>query len=101
MYTNEERPRLGADDSRFEVSRPGLLTKILTATAGAVMLVGAFMISLVALAAIAAVGLVAGLYLWWRTRELRRRMREQMRQRPPGGQIIEGEVIPDDTTPSP
>ena len=59
--------------------------------ASAVVLVVAFMFSLVILAAVAAVALVAGTYLWWKTRALRR----QMRERPPGGHVIDGEVIRD------
>jgi len=34
-------------------------------------------------------GAIAMSYLWWRTRELRK----QMRNHPPGGVVIEGEVI--------
>ncbi len=55
------------------------------------MLVLAFMFSLVIFAALAVIALLAGSYLWWKTRALRR----QMRERPRGGRIIEGEVIRD------
>jgi hypothetical protein len=44
-----------------------------------------------ALAVLVAVGLLGVGYLWWKTRDLRR----QMRERPPGGRVIEGEVIRD------
>lgn len=76
--------------------RPGLLQKILGAFAGVVILAGAFMLSVVVLAIVAAAGLVGGIYLWWRTRELRKQLRERMRnQPPPGGRVIDGEVIRD------
>ena len=56
------------------------------------MLVVAFMVSLLFFAIVAAAVLVIGGYLWWKTRELRK----QMRERPPGGRVIDGEVIRDD-----
>jgi hypothetical protein len=49
-------------------------------------------LSLFVIAAGALAAVVAGSYLWWKTRELRRRIREQ----PRGGRIIEGEAIRDD-----
>ena len=55
------------------------------------MLVVAFTISLLVFAAVAAIALVVVGYLWWKTRALRK----QMREHPPGGRVIEGEVIPD------
>jgi O-antigen/teichoic acid export membrane protein len=76
---------------------PGLLSRLLAFAMGAVLLIAAFTVSLVVFA-IALVGaLVIGGYLWWKTRELRTRMRE----RPPGGHVIEGEVIRKDEAPRP
>jgi Flp pilus assembly protein TadB len=62
---------------------------VLTFATGAVLLVAGLVFSLVvfALAATVAV-LIVGL-LWWKTRDQRR----QMRDRPPGGRVIDGEVI--------
>ena len=57
--------------------------------ASAAVLVVAFMFSILVFAAVATVALVAAGYLWWKTRALRR----QLRERPPGGRIIDGEVI--------
>ncbi|MEO8165633.1 MAG: hypothetical protein ABI619_09570 [Betaproteobacteria bacterium] len=59
--------------------------------ASAAVLVLTFTISLLFFAIVAGIALVIGAYLWWNTRELRR----QIRERPPGGRIIEGEVIHD------
>lgn len=74
---------------------PGLLGKLLAFAIGAVFLIVAFMVSMVVFAIALAGALVIGGYLWWKTRELRR----QMRERPPGGHVIEGEVIRDDESP--
>ena len=73
----------------MRVRAPGLLGRLLTAVASAAVLAVAFMFSLVIFSAVAAIALLGGIYLWWKTRALRR----QLRERPPGGRVIEGEVI--------
>jgi hypothetical protein len=97
MYTNQIRFRIGSSGRRHPAQRPGLLRKLVAAVAGTVILVGLFMLSVVVLAVVAAVGLAGGIYLWWRTRELRKRLREHARARPAGGRVIDGEVVRDDT----
>lgn len=92
MLTNDEL-RLPGNGPQLRARTPGLLSRILTTVAGIVVIVGAFAVSLVVFAAVAAATLVVGSYLWWKTRTLRRQMREQ----PPGGRIIEGEVIRDES----
>lgn len=67
--------------------------KVLTLAVGAVLLVLVFTLSLVLFAVLVAGGLLAWGYLWWKTRHLRRELKKQMRERPPGGRVIEGEVI--------
>ncbi len=74
---------------------PGLLGRLVAFAVGAALLIAAFMVSVVVFAIALAGALVIGGYLWWKTRELRR----QMRERPPGGHVIEGEVIRDDESP--
>ena len=91
MPTNDDRFRLSGNDPRFRAPRSGFLGKILTTVASAVVLVVAFMLSLFIFAVLAAIGLAFGGYLWWKTRKLRR----QMRERPPGGRVIDGEVVRD------
>jgi hypothetical protein len=98
MNTNQIRFRISGNGTQHQVQRPGLLRKLVAAVAGTVILVGAFMLSIVLLAAVATVGLAGGVYLWWRTRELRERLREQARARPADGRVIEGEVIRDTET---
>ncbi|WP_435626767.1 hypothetical protein [Candidatus Ferrigenium straubiae] len=84
-------------------SRPGLLRKIV-AVVWTVALIGlALMFSAVLLTAILIVAVIGGAYLWWKTREIRRLMREQMQNFPPPstqgesevfrGEVIEGEAV--------
>jgi len=68
-----------------------LLAKALTAMASIVVLMVAFIVSFVIFAAVTGLALLAGAYIWWRTRALRRHLREH----PPGGRIIEGQVVGD------
>jgi hypothetical protein len=89
MLTNEERFRLGSNDPRLSAPPPGLLGRIVGSVITAAVLVVAFTFSVLIFTAIAAVALVAGSYLWWKTRALRR----QLRERPRGGHVIDGEVI--------
>ncbi len=91
MPKNDEQFRLPGNDPRFRAPRLGFLGKILTTVATAAVLVIAFMLSLLVFAVVAAIGLTFGGYLRWKTRKLRR----QMRERPPGARVIDGEVIRD------
>ncbi len=67
----------------------GPLGKAIALILGAILLVLGFVFSLVLIAIIAVAGLAAFGYFWWKTRELRKVMREQ----PPGGRVIDGEVV--------
>lgn len=99
------------DYRRSDAPEPSLLGRILGVAAGAVLLLAALMFSVVVFAFALAAGLLAWGFLWWKTREVRRRMREEMeaqrmgqpyggeaqsRDAPQGGRIIEGEAIRDD-----
>lgn len=74
-----------------------MLGKVATFVVGASVVVLALMFSLVAFAVVAVVGAIAGGWVWWNTRDLRKQMQEQMQRqanlRPASGYIIEGEVI--------
>lgn len=71
----------------------GPVQKLFAFVVGAILLVLGLMFSVVVLVALVAVGLAVWAYLWWKTRELRRAMREAPVGRRPGGDIIEGEAI--------
>jgi len=83
--------RIIVDGTQSEVAPPSLLGRIAAVLAGAVALVVAFMFSVVALAIVSVVILVGVGYVWWKTRDLRRRLREN----PPGGRVIDGDALRD------
>lgn len=97
MIQDHPHARIGYRDgamSRFK----NLALKAIVVIGGAVALASAFAISLVILAIALAAVLVSGGYLWWKTRELRRQMRERVPvYSEPPGRIIEGEVISPDS----
>lgn len=55
---------------------PGLIARSLAVIAAAGLAVLTFMFSLVVFSVVVVVGLGVAAWFWWRTRELRRRMRE-------------------------
>ncbi len=79
----------------------GPVAQVLTAILGVLFLAGALMFSLVFFAVIAVAGLVLWGWFWWKTRALRRQIREQMQAQSvemdsapeSEGEVIEGEVI--------
>lgn len=85
----------------------GPLGTALALVTGAALLVLGFTFSLLILAAAAVAGSLGFGYLWWKTRALRKQIREQMDYQAqqhrmgvppmeggsPGGEIIEGEVL--------
>ena len=81
----------------------GLIAQLLTVIGGALVLGAAFMFSLVFFAVLAIAGLIFWLYFMWKTRALRRQMREQLDasarsqacspSAPAAGDIIEGEAV--------
>lgn len=72
-------------------SAPGLLQKLLALLVGAVLLILGFMFSVVVLAVVAVLGAIGFGYFWWKTRALRKAMRE----RPQATIFEEGQVIID------
>ena len=92
----------------YNTPRPtrSLLGSVLAMVMGAVLLVLGFMFSLLFLAAAAVVGVLGLGYLWWKSRALRKQVREQMDDtaqygsvtptadgKAPEGEIIEGVII--------
>jgi Flp pilus assembly protein TadB len=74
---------------RSALAARGLPGRILAVAGGAALLVLGLMFSLLLFAVVAAGALIVWLYLSWKTRGMRRQMREQ----PPGGRVFEGEVV--------
>ena len=73
----------------------GPLGQIFALVAGLILLVLGFMFSLVLLAVFVAIGLTLGAWFFWKTRHLRKAMREAaaMRSPPTDGNVIEGEAV--------
>ena len=97
--TTEEQMKFSQRYARFNTQPQSLLGKLLTLVLGAAFLVLAFMFSLVALAVVAVGGTLLWGWLWWKTRAIRKQMREQgphntdLNREGSSGRIIEGEVI--------
>ena len=75
---------------------PGLLARAIAFALSAALVALAFMFSLVALAVVAIGGLLLGGWLWWKTRALRRQMRDARPVRnaqPARDPIIEGAFV--------
>jgi Flp pilus assembly protein TadB len=79
----------------------GVFGTALAIAGGVVLLAGAVVFSVVLLAVAAVAGVLVGGYLWWKTRSLRRQLREQAETHPgagsqPGGSPRDGTVIEGD-----
>ena len=94
---------------QFSTGLPGqpasLAGRLLGFVGAIIVAILAFMFSLAALAVVAVGGALLGGWLWWKTRAVRKQVREQMARqadlRPGGGYIIEGEVIRRGEQPAP
>jgi len=76
----------------FLTRETGPLKKLVTLISGVVLLLLGLMFSVVVLVGVVVVGLLVLGYLWWKTREIRRVMREAPVNRQ-GGDVIEGEAV--------
>jgi len=83
----QRRVRIIVRNSQGDIEPPGVLGRVAAAIVGAIALVVAFMFSVVALAVVSVIIVIAVGYLWWKTRDLRRHLREN----PPGGRVIDGD----------
>jgi len=89
MPIDPERARFFSQFARRRTQPMSVWQKIVAAVIGGGLFVLALMFSVVLFAVVVTVGLVAWGYLWWKTRNLRK----QMRDNPPDGLVIEGVVI--------
>jgi hypothetical protein len=85
MQPDQEPPQLG----RGAHPPPSLLARILAVAASVAVLIGAVAVSFVLFAVALTVIVAFGIYVWWKTRHLRRQLRTRA---PPGGTVIEGQV---------
>lgn len=87
----------------------GPFAQALTLIIGVIVLGLSLMFSLVVFAVIAVLGLVVGVYFWWKTRAIRTQLRQQMQEPmrgqggprtevPEPGDVIEGEAVRVDET---
>lgn len=90
MTPDDERPRLAGAGTLLGGQQPGPFATVVALAVGGLVLVGVFMLSLVLFTALLAVGAVIGAYLWWKTRDLRKQMREM---REAEGIVIEGQAV--------
>jgi len=74
-------------------TEPSLLGRLFAPIIGAILLVLGFMFSMVLQAFVAVLGLSAFAYFWWKTRALRRALRERAADGGADGQVIEGEAV--------
>ena len=72
-----------------------LLGKALAIVGSMILVVLGFMFSLIVVAVVAVIGLAFGAWFFWKTRHVRKTLREAgvMRGPMPSGEVIEGEAI--------
>ncbi len=92
MQNDGPPPRRVTHEKQLPVGS-GFLGRLLAVIVGAVVLVGAAMLSLILLAVLFGVGTIVAGYIWWKLRELRR----QPRAFSDDGQIVDVEVIDEDS----
>jgi predicted lipid-binding transport protein (Tim44 family) len=89
-----------------QAGRPSLVGRIVGGIIGIILLAGALVVSVFLFAALAVVGVVLWGFLWWKTRAVRKQMREHLERMQEqmnrqgasspaaaGGDVIEGEFV--------
>jgi Flp pilus assembly protein TadB len=77
MQFDKQQERLQQSGATARRGPPSLLAKIFAVVIGAALLVVGFAVSLVMLAVVIGAVIVIGGIVWWKTRDLRKRLREQ------------------------
>ena len=94
MYTDKSRANFFQQFSRSPAQPRTLLQKAVALVATVGLFAVALMFSVFLFAVVLTVGVAAWGYLWWKSRDLRKQMREQQgRDSAAEGLVIEGEVI--------
>ena len=78
MQLDKQQKRLRQSGVTMRPGAPSLLAKVLAVVIGAALLVVGFAVSLVMLAVVLGAGIVIGGFVWWKTRDLRKQIREQV-----------------------
>lgn len=77
MQFDKQQERLRQSGATMRPGPPSLLAKVLAVVIGAALLVVGLAVSLVMLAVVLGAGIVIGGFVWWKTRDLRRQLREE------------------------
>ncbi len=96
MDPNDDRPRLAGPRSRtyrFEFAPRTFLGHVVGFVVGAAALVLAFVFSVVIFAVLAVLAVIAGGWLWWKTRQVRRELREAQSRIRPNEREVRGEAV--------
>ncbi len=78
-----------------------VLKNLLAVVAGVIALILGVMFSVILLAVFCVIAVAALTFFWWKTRKLRKTMRDEARARPQGGIVIEGEAVVVEDVPVP
>lgn len=92
MVTNNVYYRFGSGGPQLRGPRPGLFGRVVAGIAGAAALIVGLVLSFAVFVGVATAAVAVGGWLLWKTRALRRQLRERP-VGPAGGRIIEGEVV--------
>jgi hypothetical protein len=92
MVTNHVHYRFGSGGPQLRGPRPGLFGRVVAGIAGAAALIVGLVLSFAVFVGLATAAVAIGGWLLWKTRALRRQLRER-HVAPAGGRIIEGEVV--------
>jgi Flp pilus assembly protein TadB len=105
MQFDKQQERLKQGGATLRLGPQNLLAKVLVVVLGAALLVVGFAVSLVILAVVLGAGFVIGGFVWWKTRDLRKRLRgqamreqqmhEQQVYKRPGQRTDNGEIVED------
>lgn len=77
MQFDKQQERLRQNGATMHPGPPSVLAKVLAVVIGAALLVVGFAVSLVMLAVVLGAGIAIGGFVWWKTRDLRKQLREQ------------------------
>ena len=105
MQFDKQQERLRQSGATMRLSPPSLLAKMVAVVIGVALLIMGFAVSLVMLALVLGAGIAIGGFVWWKTRDLRKQLREQAMRaqemheqqvcKRPGQRVDIGDVIED------